>query len=66
MLSRIVFGVGVGDVFVIAGKSNGQGIGGQLEPMGGWKLPATTGFPEWIVGINEDYNCTSFSGGISD
>jgi hypothetical protein len=50
--------VGVGDVFVVAGQSNGQGIGGQFEPMGGWKLPATAGFPEWIVGINEDYNCT--------
>ncbi|SDG11718.1 hypothetical protein SAMN04487996_11592 [Dyadobacter soli] len=61
MLNGVVYAsskVGVGDVFVIAGQSNAQGIGGQFEPMGGWKLPATAGFPEWIVGINENYNCT--------
>lgn len=60
MLNGVVYvssKVGVGDVFVIAGQSNAQGIGGQLEPMGGWKLPATIAFPEWIVGINEDNNC---------
>ncbi len=40
---------GVGDVFVVAGQSNGQGKNGAT-------FPATT-FPEWIVGTNEDWNC---------
>lgn len=50
--------VGVGDVFVVAGQSNAQGVGCPNDPMCSWKLPATAGFPEWIVGINANYNCT--------
>jgi len=40
---------GVGDVFIIAGQSNGQGKNGADFPI--------TAFPEWIVGTNEDWNC---------
>jgi hypothetical protein len=40
---------GVGDVFIVAGQSNGQGVNGSSFP--------TTAFPEWIVGTNEDWNC---------
>lgn len=50
--------VGVGDVFVVAGQSNAQGVGCPNDPMCSWKLPGTAGFPEWIVGIQSDYNCT--------
>ncbi len=42
---------GVGDVFVIAGQSNGQGIPAP------WDYPSTVLVPEWIVGNNEDWNC---------
>lgn len=49
--------VGVGDVFFIAGQSNAQGV-----PSGGangtWALPNTSGFPEWITGMDADGNCT--------
>ena len=40
---------GVGDVFIIAGQSNGQGDNGSTTP--------TTVIPEWIVGNNEEWNC---------
>lgn len=61
MLNGVVYAsskVGVGDVFIIAGQSNAQGIGTVNDPMGGWKLPSTAGFPEWIVGMLSNYNCT--------
>ncbi|MHA4742560.1 sialate O-acetylesterase [Dyadobacter sp. MSC1_007] len=49
--------VGVGDVFIIAGQSNAQGVpsGG---PNGTWEVPNTNGFPEWITGLDYDGNCT--------
>jgi Carbohydrate esterase, sialic acid-specific acetylesterase len=40
---------GVGDVFIIAGQSNGQGDNGATT--------TTTAIPEWIVGNNEEWNC---------
>ena len=42
---------GVGDVFIIAGQSNGQGI------QAPWDYPSSATVPEWIVGNNEDWNC---------
>ena len=47
--SSSVYKVGVGDVFIIAGQSNGQGDNGATQ--------TTTVIPEWIVGNNEDWNC---------
>jgi hypothetical protein len=41
---------GIGDVFIIAGQSNGQGYNNII-------YPSTTNFPEWIVGNNEEWNC---------
>ncbi|MCE7058707.1 sialate O-acetylesterase [Dyadobacter sp. CY343] len=61
MLNGVVYAaskVGVGDVFFVAGQSNAQGFGNNLNPMDIWMLPKTSGFPEWIVGMNSDYNCT--------
>jgi hypothetical protein len=43
---------GVGDVFVIAGQSNGKGYG-----LASWDVPATSSLPEWIVSINENNEC---------
>jgi hypothetical protein len=43
---------GVGDVFIIAGQSNGQGLD---DPT--WSFPSTSSVPEWIVGNNENWNC---------
>lgn len=40
---------GVGDVFIIAGQSNGQGQPGNTVP--------TLAIPEWIVGYNHEWNC---------
>lgn len=49
--------VGVGDVFLLAGQSNAQGV-----PSGGangtWEVPNSSGFPEWITGMDSDGNCT--------
>jgi hypothetical protein len=42
---------GVGDVFIIAGQSNGQGVSGLTYPSP--SIP----IPEWIVGNNEEWNC---------
>ncbi|GHB55710.1 hypothetical protein GCM10007390_06170 [Persicitalea jodogahamensis] len=42
--------VGVGDVYIAAGQSNAQGVSAGL--------PSVSGFPEWIVGLNYDGNCT--------
>ncbi|QRR03460.1 sialate O-acetylesterase [Dyadobacter sandarakinus] len=47
--------VGVGDVFLIAGQSNAQGV--VSNPGKPWLLPNTTGFPEWITGLNANQNC---------
>lgn len=44
---------GVGDVFIIAGQSNAQGIKDQS-----YKLPSGAGIPEWVVGASEDKTCT--------
>lgn len=44
---------GIGDVFIIAGQSNAQGVG---KPT--WALPATTNYPEWIVGSSDNKTCT--------
>jgi hypothetical protein len=44
---------GVGDVFIVAGQSNAQGIGNLS-----YQLPGSTGIPEWIVGTWEDKTCT--------
>ncbi len=40
---------GVGDVFILAGQSNGQGQPGNAIP--------STVIPEWVVGNNEEWNC---------
>lgn len=42
---------GIGDVFIIAGQSNGQGVNGN-----GITYPTST-IPEWIVGYNSEWNC---------
>lgn len=44
---------GIGDVFIIAGQSNAQGIGNLAYP-----IPSSAGIPEWIVGTSEDGTCT--------
>ncbi|WP_229220147.1 sialate O-acetylesterase, partial [Dyadobacter beijingensis] len=44
---------GVGDVFIIAGQSNAQGVDNLS-----YKLPPSTGIPEWVVGTSEDKTCT--------
>ena len=44
---------GVGDVFIIAGQSNAQGV-----PNPTWVLPTTTNYPEWIVGSSDNKTCT--------
>lgn len=44
---------GVGDVFMIAGQSNAQGVGDSNS----WTVPATNGFPEWVVGVNTYWSC---------
>lgn len=44
---------GIGDVFIIAGQSNGQGMNDKT-----WNLPPTTNYPEWIVGSSDSKNCT--------
>ncbi|ACT91391.1 sialate O-acetylesterase [Dyadobacter fermentans] len=44
---------GIGDVFIIAGQSNAQGVN-EL----GYLLPSGSGVPEWIVGTSEDGTCT--------
>ncbi|MBO0950625.1 sialate O-acetylesterase [Fibrella forsythiae] len=43
---------GVGDVYAIAGQSNAQGVDDS-----NWGLPSTSGFPEWIVGVNLNWGC---------
>ena len=45
---------GVGDVFMVAGQSNAQGVNDDDVP---WGLPQTSGFPEWIVGVNAHWSC---------
>lgn len=45
---------GVGDVFVIAGQSNAQGV---LNTSNTWAVPSTSGFPEWLVGVNLNWGC---------
>ena len=42
---------GVGDVFIIAGQSNGQGVDRDPPHL------VTTDFPEWIVGNNTNWRC---------
>lgn len=44
---------GIGDVFIIAGQSNAQGI---ENP--NYLLPSSVGIPEWIVGTSENRACT--------
>ncbi|SDD83789.1 Por secretion system C-terminal sorting domain-containing protein [Dyadobacter soli] len=44
---------GVGDVFIIAGQSNAQGI-----PILSNQLPPSAGIPEWVVGTSEQKTCT--------
>ncbi len=44
---------GVGDVFIIAGQSNAQGV---KDPK--YELPSGSGIPEWVVGASEDKTCT--------
>lgn len=44
---------GVGDVFIIAGQSNAQGV-----PNLSYKLPSSAGIPEWVVGTSENKTCT--------
>lgn len=44
---------GVGDVFIIAGQSNAQGV-----PTLSNQLPSSAGIPEWIVGTSEVKTCT--------
>jgi hypothetical protein len=44
---------GIGDVFIIAGQSNAQGM-----PDPTWALPVTTNYPEWIVGSSDNKTCT--------
>lgn len=44
---------GIGDVFIIAGQSNAQGM-----PDPTWALPTTTNYPEWIVGSSDNKTCT--------
>ncbi|MCF0068873.1 sialate O-acetylesterase [Dyadobacter sp. CY261] len=44
---------GVGDVFIIAGQSNAQGV----EKLN-YLLPSGAGIPEWVVGTSEDKTCT--------
>lgn len=44
---------GIGDVFIIAGQSNAQGM---ADPT--WALPTTTNYPEWIVGSSDNKTCT--------
>lgn len=44
---------GVGDVFIIAGQSNAQGV-----PKLTYPLPSSAGIPEWIIGTSEDKTCT--------
>lgn len=56
LLNGIVYAsskFGIGDVFIIAGQSNAQG----LEKLG-YLLPSGAGIPEWIVGTSEDRTCT--------
>lgn len=43
---------GVGDVFVMAGQSNAQGVDDS-----NWGLPSTGGLPEWIVGVDLSWGC---------
>lgn len=44
---------GVGDVFIIAGQSNAQGV-----PTLSNQLPSSAGIPEWVVGTSEVKTCT--------
>ena len=44
---------GVGDVFIIAGQSNAQGVN-NLK----YELPSGSGIPEWVVGASEYKKCT--------
>jgi hypothetical protein len=44
---------GVGDVFFIAGQSNGQGVGNTNT----WQMASSTTVPEWIVGTDEVWDC---------
>jgi len=44
---------GIGDVFIIAGQSNAQGM-----PNPTWALPTTANYPEWIVGSSDNKTCT--------
>jgi Carbohydrate esterase, sialic acid-specific acetylesterase len=46
---------GVGDVFIIAGQSNGQGIPDGANP--NLTFPNVASNPEWIVGFNENWDC---------
>ncbi|WP_026628560.1 sialate O-acetylesterase [Dyadobacter alkalitolerans] len=44
---------GIGDVFIIAGQSNAQGV---EKP--NYLLPNSASIPEWVVGSSEDRTCT--------
>ncbi|KAA0993838.1 sialate O-acetylesterase [Dyadobacter aurulentus] len=44
---------GIGDVFIIAGQSNAQGVG---KP--NYLLPSSASIPEWIVGTSADNACS--------
>lgn len=56
LLNGVVYAAnkfGVGDVFIIAGQSNAQGV----EDLK-YQLPSSAGIPEWVVGTSEDKTCT--------
>lgn len=56
LLNGVVYATakfGVGDVFIIAGQSNAQGV----DKLG-YLLPSGGGIPEWVVGTSEDRTCT--------
>ena len=44
---------GVGDVYIVSGQSNAQGYGDKNF----WKVPVTTGFPEWVVSFDTQLGC---------
>ena len=56
LLNGVVYATakfGIGDVFIIAGQSNAQGI---ENP--NYLLPSSGNIPEWIVGTSENGSCT--------
>ena len=49
---------GVGDVFIIAGQSNGQGFNGNDFTYPNPTSPVNFPVPEWVVGNNVNWFCT--------